>query len=108
MRLARAILHATMLAGLTAYAGCRRAAPTGMSDSTFVATMADLRRIERDTTLNDSGRASARREALRTHRVTPGELERAARALAENPRRALTVWEAIDRRVTAARGRPSR
>jgi hypothetical protein len=95
---------------LIAAAACSRGelAP-GVTDSTFVATMADLNRV-RTGSLRDSGaRSAARAEVLRKHAVTPEQLEEAARALADEPDRAAAVWQAIEeraaRRDSAPRGR---
>lgn len=86
-----------------ALAGCLGSSsdPRTINDSTFVATMADLRRIGADTTLDSMAQDSARRVILRTRGLTADELERAARALAEDPEHAIAVWQAIQRRVDA-------
>jgi hypothetical protein len=104
MRPARATLHLAMLCALL---GCRRGAKRELSDSTFVATMAQLRKIERDTTLDDSARSAARHLVLRSQHVTPEQLERTAGALADNPEHALAVWGAIDRRLRAKAQAPA-
>lgn len=71
----------------------------GVGDSTFIAAMAELRRVEQDPALDSAARASARRAVLQQRGLTPATIERAARALAKEPERAMRVWQAIDRRV---------
>lgn len=70
-----------------------------MSDSTFVATMAELRRVQSDPTLDSARRADARRAVLQGRGLTAEALERAARALADDPERAALVLQAIDRKM---------
>jgi hypothetical protein len=99
--LARMIRTRTMLGVvliLTSVIGCRqaRAADLGMPDSTFVATLHDLRRIETDSSLDVTMRDSTRRMILRRHKVTSTELEKAARILAESPARASDLWRQIE------------
>lgn len=85
---------------LTSIVGCQRAQlATGVSDSTFVAVMAELKRV-RDAPGVDSGHRAARRDSILQRRgLTPAQLEVAARRLAENPTRAQTVWQAVERRA---------
>jgi hypothetical protein len=80
--------------------GCRRSElATGISDSTYVAVMADLKRVH-DTPGMDSAQRAARRDSILQGRgLTPAQLEAAARALAQNPARAQTVWQAVERRA---------
>jgi hypothetical protein len=88
------------LALLLALAACRRAEPpVGVSDSVFVATMAELRKVQANQTLDSAQRAAARRAALQKQKVTPAQLEQAAASLASDPERASLVWTEIDRRV---------
>jgi len=79
-------------------AGCRQssAPDLGMPDSTFVATLNELRRIETDASLDVTMRDSTRRMILRRHKVTSTELEKAARILAETPARASDLWRQIE------------
>jgi hypothetical protein len=83
---------------LTSALGCRRAraADLGMPDSTFVATLNELRRIETDTSLDVTMRDSTRRMILRRHKVTATQLEQASRILAESPARASDLWRQIE------------
>ena len=89
-----------VLVALASTAGCRREQlATGISDSTFVAVMADLKRVH-DTPGMDSAQRAARRDSILQGRgLTPAQLEAAARALAQNPARAQTVWQAVERRA---------
>lgn len=99
MRLVRLISPLLMLA---AVAACDRSSGLpGMSEEEFVHTMAELRRIERDVTLDSAARTTARRNTLQERDLTPEALESAARALAESPDHALVVWERIDSLATA-------
>jgi len=86
-----------LLVGL-ALAGCRRdhSADLGIPDSTFVATLGELRRTETDTSLDVTMRDSTRRMILRHHKVTPAQLEHAARRLATSPTRASDLWRKVE------------
>ena len=91
-------MHAIVL--VMALSACERGeSPTGMSDSTFVATMAELRKIQEDPTLDSAAQAAARTHVLQSRGLTPEELERAARSLADDPARAAEVVQAIDRQA---------
>ena len=85
-----------------ALAGCRqRDIVPGVSDSLFVATMADLRRLQ--VPVGDSAvLASRRRQVLQQRGLTSEQLERAGQALATDPDRAVALFQAIDRRVVNA------
>ena len=67
-----------------------------MPDSTFVATLSELRRAESDTSLDVTMRDSTRRLILRRHRVTSARLEAASRILAQTPARASDLWRQIE------------
>ena len=93
-----AAVHAIVL--VMALSGCKRdESPTGMSDSTFVATMAELRKIQEDPILDSAAQAAARTRVLQSRGLTPRELERAARALADDPEHAAEIVQAIDRQA---------
>jgi hypothetical protein len=79
-------------------AACRRgrAPDLGIPDTTFVATLGELRRVDTDTTLDQTMRDSTRRLILRRHKVTSMQLEHAARKLAETPARASDLWRKIE------------
>jgi hypothetical protein len=83
---------------VTTSSGCGRpAAPSlGMPDSTFVATLSELRRAESDTSFDVTMRDSTRRLILRRHRVTSTQLEAASRILAQTPARASDLWRQIE------------
>lgn len=87
-----------VVAASLSLAGCRRAsAPDlGIPDTTFVATMTELRRAETDTSLDQTMRDSTRRLILRRHRVTAKQLENAARTLAQTPTLASDLWRKIE------------
>lgn len=70
---------------------------SGVTDSTFVATMTALNRIDVDEALDSARRVSARDSVLQSRDLTAAQLEAAARALADDPDRAYTVWQRIVR-----------
>ena len=69
----------------------------GVTDSAFVATMAELERVERAPGMDSSARVAARAAALQRRGLTPEQIVAAAGALAEDPERALALYRAIDR-----------
>lgn len=100
-----------LLASLS-LAACRRdrALDLGISDTTFVAALGELRRTETDTTLDPTMKDSTRRMILRRHKVTSVQLENAARKLADSPARASELWRKVESpaRVTPPPPRPAR
>ncbi len=82
-------------AGL-ATSGCGPSNDLGMSDSTYVAAMSGLERLERNAAAPIT--QGQRDSVMRALGVTPTELERAAELLARQPGRASELWRAIDRR----------
>jgi hypothetical protein len=70
-----------------------------MSDSAFVAVMAELKHVHEVAGLDSAERETRRAAVLERRGVTPAELDTAARELARNPTRAQTVWQAIERRA---------
>jgi len=86
----------TLFLTVASACGHARAASLGMPDSTFVATLNELRRIETDTSLDVTMRDSTRRMILRKHKVTSTQLEAAARILAQSPARASDLWRQIE------------
>jgi hypothetical protein len=68
----------------------------GVTDSAFVAAMAELERIEREPGADSAARVAARTAALQRRGLTPARLEAAAASLANDPARALAVYRAID------------
>jgi hypothetical protein len=92
---------------LAACAACKSSAePTAASDSLFVNTMGELRRIRTDPALDSMARDSAREATLRAHGVSAEELEAMARALAQDPKRALEAWREIERKAVQDASRP--
>jgi hypothetical protein len=77
--------------------GCtRRDIVPGVSDSAFVATMVELRRVN---DLPDSaGKAAARRRILQQRGLTVEQMDRAARALANDPKRLADDFDAVTKR----------
>lgn len=96
----RRLRHPAFLAILLA-ACTRGEIMPGVRDSTFVATMADLRRAEA-TTGDTIELAASRRRILQQRGLTADQLEAAARKLGDDPERALEIWQAIDRRAVNA------
>lgn len=72
----------------------------GVSDSAFVATMADLRRVSGPPE-GSPAMIALRQRVLQQRGLTGDQMERAARALAHDPERATKVFEAIQRRTVA-------
>ena len=89
-----------VLVVLASVAACQRSGlSNGVSDAKFVAVMAELKRV-RDLPGLDSGRRALKRDSiLQSQGLTPAQLEAAARRLAQNPARAQTVWQAVERRA---------
>ncbi len=85
------------LAGFGATAsGCSGSGNLGMSDSTYVAAMAGLERLQREA---GAPTDQARRDSvMQAAGVTATQLVRAAEVLASQPGRASELWRAIDRR----------
>lgn len=82
-----------------AMVGCARGdIVPGVSDSTFVATMAELRRAEGSTS-DTAAVAAARRRILQQRGLTVEQMDRAARKLANDPPRATALFDAIARRM---------
>lgn len=68
----------------------------GVTDSAFVAAMAELERIDRAPSGDSAARVAARTAALQRRGLTPARLEAAAASLADDPARALALYRAID------------
>lgn len=91
--------HVTVILAC-AIVGCARGdIVPGVSDSAFVATMAELRRAEGSTT-DTVALAAVRRRILQQRGLTVEQMDRAARALANDPQRASDLFSAIDKRTT--------
>ena len=96
----RALAHALLGLLVVSVAGCDRGelAP-GVRDTTFVAAMAELQRIDQSADMDSAGRMAARAVALQRRGLTQARLEEAATALAGDPERALEVFRAIEARL---------
>ena len=91
-------VHAlALVVTLSACEGGQRLA--GVSDSTFVRTMAELRAVHGKAWPDSAAKASALDSILQSRGLTPEQLERAARSLAGDPERAVEIWREIDRHV---------
>jgi hypothetical protein len=87
-------------------AGCKnRPRPGDLTDSTFVAAMAELRRAVQpggaETTRDSAGRQAVRDSILRKYHATPATVESTASHLADRPAHANEILLAIDRKVEA-------
>ena len=84
--------------------GCRGSEVIpGVTDSLFVATLSDLRRIDATMAASDSaGRAAARQRILQQRGLTVDRLDAAARALATDPERAVALMRAVEQRAVNA------
>ena len=104
MQIAIVVRHVVVVL-LVVSGGCRPGQPaSSVSDSTFVAVMADLKRVHEATGLDSAQRATRRDSILQSRGLTAARLDSAARALARNPQLAQTVWQAIDKRAADTAG----
>ena len=96
----RALAHALLgwLVVSVAACGGGELAP-GVRDTTFVAAMAELERIDAAAGMDSAGRQAARAVALQRRGLTQARLEQAAATLASDPERALELFRAIERRA---------
>jgi hypothetical protein len=90
-------LALTATATATACDGGQRL--SGINDSTFVRVMAELRTIQEQPWSDSTRRAAAIDSVLQSRGLTPEALETAARAMADDPERAVAIWRSIDRHV---------
>jgi hypothetical protein len=80
--------------------GCRREPIfTGMSDSTFVRAMVQLRRLPIGMAGDTIPRARQRDSILATLGVTAADVESTAVRLARDPERAAAIWRIIESTV---------
>src|SRR3954468_15187158 len=85
---------------ITAVAGCQRSRDlNGVPEAKFVAVLAALQQVRDRPGLDSSQRAHSRDSILQSQGLTPAQLDRAGRQLAQSPARAQTVWQAIQRRA---------
>ena len=95
--------HLTLILAC-AIVGCARGdIVPGVGDSAFVATMADLRRAQ-GTTTDTVALAAMRHRILQQRGLTVEQLDRAGRALANDPERAADLFDAIDKRAVNVTG----
>jgi hypothetical protein len=81
-------------------AACRRGEIVpGVSDSSFVAAMADLRQLAREPGFDSTSRARARQGVLQSRGLTMEQLDAAAAQLAREPQRAADLWQAIEQKA---------
>src|SRR3954453_22804963 len=83
--------------------GCARGdIVPGVSDSVFVATMADLRRTQ-GSAPDTATLAAAGRRILQQRGLTVEQMDRAGRARARDPKRAADLFDAIDKSAVNVR-----
>ena len=90
--------HVTVILAC-AMVGCARGdIVPGVSDSAFVAAMADFRRAQGSTS-DTVALAAARQRILQQRGLTVEQMDRAGRAQANDPQRAAALFEAVDKRA---------
>jgi hypothetical protein len=88
--------HALVVCGIV---GCRQGEIVGgVTDSTYVAAMTALIRIDADESRDSVRRAAARDSVLQAKDLTAEKLEQAAQVLSEDPDRAVAIWQRIMKR----------
>lgn len=90
------LLTAAVVAGTSSTACQSDEIFTLMSDSTFVQTMRDLRRLPVGVSADQTVRAAKRDSILARYEVTGAELESTAVWLARDPVKAVAVWRAVE------------
>ena len=94
---------------LVLLSGCRgRKADLGMSDSTFVQIMGDLKVVADVPGISDAVRAQRREAVLRKHAVTAAQMEALDATLSSHPNHAKLLWSAIETRALKASQKPTR
>ena len=90
--------HLILVALALGTLACRRdRAAVTPADSTFIATMVELRRLPAGI----PGDSAVRGAVLRKHGLTRDSLERIARRLAQTPEHAAAVWREIEKAPVA-------
>lgn len=85
---------------LAALAGCRqRNADLGMSDSTFVQIMGELKFVADQPDVTNEVRAQRRDAVLRKHAVSADKLEKLGSTLTAHPQHARRLWAAIEQKA---------
>jgi hypothetical protein len=108
-RSARPTLRTTLtaLVALLGPIACRsNELVAGVTDSTFVATMAELERVRSNLALDSARRDALRASILTRHRVSGAQMEAAGRALGLDPNRAADVWQAIEAKAADTLKKP--
>ena len=102
----RGALVCVLLAAVT---GCQPSrGADGVSDTTFVTVMAALKNVHDAPGMDSATRAFKRDSILQRKGLKPAQLEAAARRFAQNPARAQTVWQAVERRAAdTTRSKPA-
>jgi hypothetical protein len=81
-------------------AGCAgRDADLGMSDSTYVNAMSDLKAVADDPKLSEPLRRQRRDAIFRKYALGAEQFEKASDALSGKPEHAMRLWRAIDSRA---------
>lgn len=68
----------------------------GVTESTYVRAMVELRKLPTGAVPDSAARARTRDSVLGSLRITAAQLESAAVTLARDPERAARVWQAIE------------
>ena len=91
-----------VLVMLASLGWCRQSRDlNGIPEPRFVSVMADLKRVHDANGVDSARRAFQRDSILQSRGLTAARLRAAAEELAENPARAQTIWQAIQRRANA-------
>ena len=77
----------------------------GVTDSTYVAAMADIKAAQDTLTRPDQFTAAGRAVVLKRHGVTIAQIDSATRSLARDPTRASEIWRKVELRASAPRAR---
>lgn len=79
----------------------------GVSDSAYVATMSALIRLRQEGDGDSTSLAATRDSVLQGRDLTREDMERAARALEQDPERAMALWERVMANVRSAATAPA-
>lgn len=90
------------LAALLALVACKpKPADLGMSDSTYVQVLAELRQVGDQSGVPPALRATRRDAVFRKHKTTAEAIEAASAALTADPSRAAELWRKVDEKAAA-------
>jgi hypothetical protein len=102
MPVAPALSRPVLVIALVALVACARGpAELGMSDSTYVQVLAELRQVGDQAGVAPALRATRRDAVFRKHKVSPQAIEAASAALAAEPQRAAELWRKVDEKAAA-------